>query len=364
MRNFNIAAQAPDWMTLIRRARPLLVLLSLSLACQAQAQSRGVDLQESAPERYTVEKGDTLWSIANKFLKEPFRWPEIWRLNQEQIKNPNRIFPGDVLVLDRSKTPPQLSVLDTVKLSPGVKTEALPREAIAAIPAKIIEPFLTQPLVIDAGGLENAPRIVATEENRVHLGAGGVAYVSGIGANSSAEWQIYRPGKALIDPDTKAVLGYEAIFLGIGIVRRDGEPATLAIKSATQEISSGDRLIAMPLPTLNQYVPHAPSTFVRGRIIGMYNGLSTSESGRYSVVSVNKGKRDGMEAGHVLAVMRAGTTVADPKSEKSRDSAPTFKLPDERYGLLFVFRVFDAVSYALVMESTRPVEPADIIQTP
>ena len=143
MRNFNIAAQTPDWITLLRGLRPLLAVLSLSLACQVTAQSADVKLQDSAPERYTVEKGDTLWSIANKFLKEPFRWPEIWRLNQDQVKNPNRIFPGDVLVLDRSKTPPQLTLLDTVKLSPGVRSSTLPREAIAAIPPKIIEPFLT-----------------------------------------------------------------------------------------------------------------------------------------------------------------------------------------------------------------------------
>ena len=364
MRNSNIAAPAPDLMSPLRGLVMAFAVVTMTLACQVRAQSSDVKLQDAAPDRYVVEKGDTLWSISSKFLKEPFRWPEIWRLNQEQIKNPNRIFPGDVLVLDRTKNPPQLTLLDTVKLSPGVRGEALPRVAISAISAKAIEPFLTQPLVIEAAGLENAPRIVATEESRVHLGAGGVAYVSGIGPNSSAEWQIYRPGKALIDPDTNGVLGYEAVFLGVGHVRRTGDPSTVDIKSAVQEISTGDRLVAMALPTLNQYVPRAPAGFIRGRIIGMYNGLSTSESGRDSVVSINKGKRDGLEAGHVLAIMRAGITVADPLSSKSRDTAPAFKLPDERYGLVFVFRVFDAVSYALVMESTRPISPSDIIQTP
>lgn len=363
MRNSNIAFSAHF------ASRFLLVGLvtCMTIGTPALAQNPDIKLQEGAPDRYIVERGDTLWSIAGKFLKEPFRWPEIWRLNQDQLKDPHRIYPGDVIVLNRAgqgQTQPQLSLLNSVRLSPGVRTEPLEQDAIPTIPAKTIEPFLTQPLVIEAAGLEKAPRIVGTEESRVHLGAGGIAYASGVNSKAGSLWQIYRPGKPLVDPETKAILGYEAVFLGTAQVRREGSPATIEITTAVQEISTGDRLIASQSVPLKQYIPRAPTASIRGHIIGMYGGIATGEAGRNSIVAINRGKRSGLEEGHVLAITRAGSMVSDPESTKSRDVAPTFKLPDERYGLLFVFRVFDGVSYGLVMESSRPVAPADIVQTP
>lgn len=359
MYHFSIA---PTMRRLVAGALTALSLVMTGVMAATPAQE--IRLQENAPDRYVVQRGDTLWSIAAKFLKEPHLWPQIWRMNQEQIRNPNRIYPGDVIVLDRSKPAPQLSLVDSVKLSPTVRVESLGREAIPAIPPKAIEPFLTQPLVIEAGGLDKAPRIVGTEENRVHLGSGGIAYVTGIGEQSGSVWQVYRAGKPLIDPDTRATLGYEAIYLGTAKVIRAGDPATIEIISASQEISNGDRLIATRPENLKAYVPRSPATFIRGRIIGLYNGISTSETGRDAIVTINKGKRDGIEDGHVLSIARAGNTIVDPQSTKSRDAAPTFRLPDERYGTLYVFRVFDAVSYALVMDSSRPVAPADIVHTP
>ncbi len=330
---------------------------------QATAQGN-IGLKENAPDRYVVEKGDTLWSIAAKFLKEPWRWPEIWRLNQEQIKNPNRIFPGDVIVLDRSRPTPQLSLGPTVKLSPQVRIEPLADEAIPAIRPRDIEPFLTQPLVIEQDGLEKAPRIVATEENRVHLGPGGLAYVAGVANAKDVNWQIFRPGKPLIDPDTKRTLGYEAIFLGTGRMTRGGDPATLQIVTAKQEIGKGDRLIPSGRAVINQYIPHAPKVFLQAKVISLYNALASSEGGRNSIISINRGGRDGLEHGHVLALYRAGATVVDPASTLSRDSAPTIKLPDERYGLVLIFRTFDSVAYALVMESSRPITSGDLLRTP
>lgn len=349
-----------------RRSQSVLMAVATAffLLTQASAQGSEPKLQENAPDRYIVEKGDTLWSIAGKFLKEPWRWPEIWRMNQEQLKNPNRIYPGNVIVLDRSATPARLVLADTVKLSAQVRTEPLPQDAIPPIPAKQIEPFLSQPLVIEAGGLDNAPRIVATQENRVNLGPGGIAYAVGVGDDPKVVWQVYRAGKSLIDPETKATLGTEAVYLGAARVRRGGDPATLEIVSSIREISRGDRLIAAGPLNINLYVPHPPAKMIRGRIVGMYDGLATSESGPNSVVAISRGRRDGVESGHVLAIMRSGSIVADPEAQVSRDKAPSFALPDERYGLLFVFRVFEAVSYALVMESTRPVAPGDIVQTP
>lgn len=338
------------------------MLLSLCLTA-GQAVAQGFSLRADAPDSYVVQKGDTLWGIAAKFLMEPWRWVDLWRLNQEQIKNPNRIYPGNVIVLDR-RGGGSLALGVTIKLSPEVRAEPIELEAIPAIAPHIIEPFLIQPLVVDVDGLNNAPRIVATEESRVNLGPGGLAYISGIGASKEINWQIYRPGKPLIDPDTKLTLGYEAIFLGTGRLTRAGNPATLQIVTARQEIGQGDRLIATGRPVINQYLPHSPKIYLEAKAISIYGGLATSEGGRDSILVINKGSRDGLENGHVLALYRAGSKAVDPSSELSRDNAPTIQLPDERYGLVLVFRSFATVSYALIMESSRPVTPGDFLRTP
>jgi len=365
--------------------KSITALLALALACAgllALAQGE-LQVKDTAPDRYVVQKGDTLWSIATKFLSDQWRWPEIWRMNQEQIRNPHNIFPGDVLVLDRSVSPPQLRIAEAgaatgagagggggvggaeaVKLLPRVYTQSLTSEAIPAISPKSIEPFLTQPLIIEEGGLARAPRIIATEENRVNLGAGNVAYVSGFGSTDASVWQIYRAGQPLVDPDNQRTLGFEAVFLGTAQVTRSGDPATVQIVNSKKEISAGDRLIPAPPPTIPQYVPHAPSSAVSGRIMGLYDALTTSVGGRDSIISINRGRRHGLEVGHVLAVYRNVVVYDQGNYLKSRERSPVIQLPPERYGLAFVFRTFDSVSYALVMESSRPVQAGDIVQNP
>ncbi len=358
--------------------KSITALLALALASAGLLALAQGDLQvkETAPDRYVVQKGDTLWSIATKFLSDQWRWPEIWRMNQEQIRNPHNISPGDVLVLDRSVSPPQLRISDAGdggpeaagvgggKLRPRIYAQPLTADAIPAISPKVIEPFLTQPLIIEEGGLDKAPRIIATEENRVNVGAGNVVYVSGFGGTDARVWHVYRAGRPLVDPDNQRTLGFEAVFLGTARVTRDGEPATVQIVNSKKEISAGDRLIPAPPATIPQYVPHAPSSPVSGRIIGLYDALATSMGGRDSIISINRGRRDGLEVGHVLAVYR-NVVIYDQKDYlKSRDRSPTIQLPPERYGLVFIFRTFDSVSYALVMESTRPVQGGDIVQNP
>ncbi len=357
--------------------KSITALLALALAGAGLLVLAQGDLQvkDTAPDRYVVQRGDTLWSIATKFLNDQWRWPEIWRMNEEQIRNPHNISPGDVLVLDRSVSPPQLRLSDAggravggaeqgVKLLPRIYTQPLTSEAIPAISPRAIEPFLTQPLIIEEGGLARAPRIIATEENRVNVGAGNVAYVSGFGDTDEPVWQIYRAGGPLVDPDNQRTLGFEAVFLGTARVTRSGEPATVHIVNSKKEISAGDRLIPAPPPTIPQYVPHAPSSVVSGRIIGLYDALATSVGGRDSIISINRGRRDGLELGHVLAVYR-NVVIYDQKDYlKSRDRSPAIQLPPERYGLAFIFRTFDSVSYALVMESSRPVQGGDIVQNP
>lgn len=319
---------------------------------------RPIELAADAPERHVVVPGDTLWGIAAKFLKDPFRWPEVWRMNAAQVKNPHRIYPGQVVILDTSSGQPQLK-LGFIKLSPQVRSEPISRE-IPAISPQAIEPFLSQPLVIDAAGFDSAPRIVATQESRVMTGSGDRIYVSDADPKVR-QWQIYRPGRVLRDPDSSEVLGVEAVFLGSA--RSLGDAAegvtTMELTNANQEIGRGDRLVPANRPEVMSYMPHVPTEPITGRILNLYGGVG--EGGRYSIVSLTRGQRDGLETGHVLSIERAGAAV----SNRFDDEQPQIhQLPDERYGLLFVFRVFDRVSYALVMDASRAVVPGDKVRTP
>lgn len=367
----------------------IVAMLGAALAAApVMAQPRAESgVQDNAPDRHVVVKGDTLWSIAAKFLKDPWRWPEMWRMNRDEIKNPHLIYPGDVIVLDRSGPSPlfRIEMGGTVKLSPRVRVEDTSRYAIPSIPPKVIEPFLTRPLVIEPDGLENAPRIIAAQADRVYLGAGDVAYASGIkDAKLDSLWQIYRPGKPLVDPVSRETLGYEAVSLGDSKVIRAGDPATILIVGAQQEIGKGDRLVAAPPLTLKSYAPHAPGSGIQGRIIATSGGLG--ETGPQYVITLNKGVKDGLEPGHVLALLRLGRTVEEKSTRQSAESkakdlpwyqrtvrkafnlaspeVDRIKLPDERYGLVFVFRTFDRVSYALVMSASRTVLIDDVVTTP
>lgn len=345
----------------------LVFVLCSGLGSGALAQVGPTELKADAPDRYTVVPGDTLWSIAERYLTAPQRWPQLWDMNKETLKNPHRIYPGNVLVLDRSKGQLSLSA-DTVKLSPKVRAEGSGMKEIPSIPPSLIEPFLTRPLVIEPEGLDNAPSIIATEENRVILGAGNTAYARGLGDTKEETWHIYRRGKALVDPDTNSNVGYEATYLGTARIRKPGEPATIEILAAGQEITKGDKLVAAGRPQVPNYAPHAPAGKISGRVMSIYGGVGTvGEGSRNSVVTLNRGKADGLEVGHVLALLRLGATV-DAKGTMYRSASPSpegaIKVPDERYGLVFVFRVFDRVSYALVMNVSRPVKPLDVVQTP
>src|SRR5258706_5570645 len=292
-------------------------------------------------------------------------------MNGDDIKNPHRIYPGNVIVLDRARGQLALSS-DTVKLTPRVRAESTARTAIPSIPPSVIEPFLVRPLVIEADGLDKAPTIVAAEESRVIMEAGNRAFVRGMGDSKETDWFVYRRGPALIDPDTNTMLGYEAIYLGTARVTRAGEPAVILLTSVTQEVGIGDKLVPAGKPEVPSYAPHAPNSPIQGRIMSLYGGgTQLGEAGNYTVISINRGRAQGLEVGHVLALYRPGAVVAEgvyrpgvavggaPGSRK-----PSLTLPDDRYGLAFVFRVFDRVSYALVMYITKPVNTRDLVQNP
>ncbi|MBK6632253.1 MAG: LysM peptidoglycan-binding domain-containing protein [Betaproteobacteria bacterium] len=340
------------------------LLLSFSTACAlAQDTKPPLQLSDTAPDRHIVVPGDTLWGISGKFLKEPYRWPELWRMNKEQVKNPHRIYPGQVLVLDRSGADPQLR-LETVKVDPKVYSAPISL-AIPSIPPSHIEPFLAKPMVLEEDGLKDAPRIVATQEDRVYLGPGGRIYASGLKDNAKL-WQVFRQTKPVIDPETNQPIGYEAFYLGTATLVAEGDPASLDITTAVQEIGVHDRLVPTTRADIISYAPHVPSNKIQGQIAAIYGGVR--ETGRHSIVTLNRGSRDGVEVGHVLALYRNSgeSIVREGEFGQNRESGEiiTVKKPPERYGLVFVFRVFNRISYALVMDVSRPVVVTDFVRTP
>ena len=357
-----------------------------------QVAQSGVALSElspNAPQSYTVKSGDTLWDISGLFLKNAWRWPELWGMNLSDIKNPHLIYPGQTLFLDTSNGRARLSMrptsqdLPTVRVSPRTRVENLAANALPTLKSQLIEPFLTEPLIVDEQGLNAAPRIVAARDNRVLLTRGDRAYARG---NAESELQdnptkkqlafrVFRSATPLKDPVSGEVLGYEAQYVGKALLARsegkqdsvdaDGKgqteivPATIDIIDAKEEMRVGDRLLPEPPPQLQSYVPHAPVGAIDARVVSIY-GSAVVNAAQNQVVSLNKGSRDGIELGHVLAIMTDGARLVD----KTDANQPMIKLPDERNGLLMVFRTFEKVSYGLVLDITNGVKVGDRLVNP
>ncbi len=311
-------------------------------------------LQDHAPSRYTVVKGDTLWAISGKFLKDPWKWPQIWGMNKAEIKNPHWIYPGDIVVLDTSGPTPRLTLLRgdhlrTVVLSPKIRSTAIDESGIPPIPTASINAFLDQPFVMDKDALDQAPRILGFEDDHLFIGAGENAYATNDGSQTR-NWKILRPGAPLIDPDTNEVLGYRVQYLGEARSVTPGNPQTVLITSSTQEIGRGDRLKPAHDSYSFRYVPHAPEQMINGVIIATYGGIS--EAGQFDTVILNKGARNGLDAGTVLAIY------------KNKGSADGIMLPDSRIGLIMVYRVFDKVAYAIIMQTSHSVNLLDYVRNP
>lgn len=331
----------------------LLISISSTLVLAQGAQAP--QLADDAPDRHVVTAGDTLWGIAAKFLKDPYRWGELWKLNADEIKNPQRIYPGQVIVLDKSGNQPRLKLV-TVNEQRREYVEAV-KKGIPTIPAQDIEPFLSEPRVLDVNGLDGAPRVVALQGDRVIAGAGDTIYTTEV-TEQQKNWQLFRPGKPLLDPDTKEVLGHEAVFLGTARQTRSGVPASFLVGTSKLEIVRDDRLLPAPRRDVPSYVPRAPTKQIHAKVINIYSGVNFG--GAQSVITINRGKADGLEPGHVLAADLAGPEVTNRyQGEKS-----VYQIPDARNGLLYVFRVFDRVSYALVMNATHPMVVGDTVRTP
>jgi hypothetical protein len=347
-----------------------------------------VQVKPDHPERYTVKKGDTLWDISGRFLNSPWHWPKVWKIN-DQIKNPHLIYPGDVIVFRYVDGKPELTVLRNEKaplsdaapeaapgapadvpqtpavtstgsgrdgkLRPSVRVEPL-GGAIPTIPPDAITPFLAYPLAVSEKELEQAGYITVGLDERIALGDHSEFYARGVKGDDEY-YQIFRPGAAIRHPETKEILAYEAIHLGDAKKLESGNPAKFIVTSVKQEIQPTDRLLAAPTrAALPYYYPSAPTSQVRGFIVSALNAVS--EIGTYGVVATTLGKRDGIEEGHVLRIMRHAGTHRDPVTRKE------YALPDEESGLLMIFRVYDKMSYGLILRSTRPVHIQDALITP
>jgi hypothetical protein len=344
-----------------------------------QVAAKGVplsELAENAPDTYTVKRGDTLWHISGMFLKSPWRWPELWGMNLDQIHNPHLIYPGQLLVLEKIDGMARLKIGntlggagDTVKLSPSIRSESSESAAISSIPMNLIGPFLTDAMIFDENELAKAPRIVAGEEGHLMLGRGNSAYVLGDLGNTR-NWQIFREPKPLVDPDTRQILGYEARFVGTAERKQDGEarpgvqtgglsvPSTFIITGNREDAQIGDRLAPAAVRDFAPFVPHSPANPVNGKIVSLYGDALSAGSNH--IVSLNRGARDGLERGTVLALWHEGAVTHD----KSVQKGALIKLPDERIGSVFVFRVFDRMAYGLVMDTTQPTVPGDRVTQP
>ncbi len=343
-------------------------ILFFLLATTQLAFAQEIALQPNHPERYVVQKGDTLWDISGKFLQHPWYWPEIWQDNP-QIKNPHLIYPGDVLALVYVDGKPYVTLDSrgkrTLKLSPETRVEELD-QAIPTIPLDIIHPFLTGNRVLSKDVLRTAPYIVGIADNHMSAGADNSIFVKGIDNDSKHEqYAVYKPGTIYKNPARpREVLGYEAVYLGEGIVEQYGHPSTIYLQKSRAEILLGNQLL--PVDTEETFDAHLipkPSTAARpGSIISvMTNALDTGVNmvGAMDVVVIDMGMDDGVETGDVFNIYQRGRIVADPHQRNNK-----IKLPDIKAGNLLVFRPFARVSYALVMDAQNHLNIGDVVRSP
>ncbi len=370
--------------------RPLRVAMATTAQTTATTNSSAV-LRDGAPQQYVVQRGDTLWDIATRLLNDPWRWRELWEANT-YIRNPDLIYPGDIITItdqdgrtriqvrrgdvdqtvatagltraERDESAASVGVSSgTVKLSPRIRTEPLP-ETRKHIPVQTIRQFLVRPRLIEPSEFRAAPYIVDSQDERLVYGTGDQVYVRGMtdapGFADLARFEIYREGDELIDPESGERLGQQAIFIGEAKLVRRGTPTTVLLTDTVREVLRGDRLLPgqgeQPIYT---FTPTAPPPGSAGLVIDLFDAIS--QIGKYEVAVLNRGNRDGIDAGTVFAVYRSGRIVRDRIGQRGEAK---LALPDERTGLMMVFRSFDKLSYALVMESQRPIHVGDAVKAP
>lgn len=330
------------------------------------------------PDTYIVQKGDTLWDISSVFLRDPWHWPEIWFKNP-QVENPHLIYPGDILAIIYVDGQRQVQLvrrgvdgevlstggigatgLTVVKLSPRVRSQSIDA-SIPSIPIESIRHLLARPQVIDQEELNRAAYIISSVDEHLVNSINDKLYVRKLDTSSGiGRYQIFRPDKAIFDPTTEELLGYQALYVGESKLLLRGDPATVRVSSSIREILRNDRVL--PIDNTNferDFFPKPPITYVRGEVVSLLDAIS--QVGQYQTVAINLGARDGVETGNLLSVKRIGVVIPDPNEE---DSSFRIKLPDERIGLAMVIRSFEKMSYALIMEADRPISVLDAVESP
>ena len=357
----------PDLMGLTMR-KTIISLLFAASAFAGLAHADTLAVRDNAPDRYVVVKGDTLWAISGHFLKQPWRWPEIWNMNKDEIKNPHWIYPGDVVILDRSGGQVRLRLLKDsaggsrgeVKLSPSGRVDDLGGGAVPSIPLIAIRPFLNKPLVVEEKELLNAPRIAAGPDERLGFSIGDRVYAVNLQGKPGDVWQAYRAATPLFDPEDpkhERVIGHQVDYLGDVRLDKEGDVATMRVTASKEEIMVGARLVKAPEEPYMNYMPHAPSQPIKGKVVTAYGEVA--DAGPMTTLVINRGSADGLDVGSVLLTWKAGRPIA-----KESKSEPNRFTPPEQSGNLFIYRVFPNFSYGLLMDSTLPVNIADEVTSP
>ncbi len=319
--------------------------------------SEPVPLAPGAPDEYVVQVGDTLWDIASTFLKDPWFWPEIWYINPK-IANPHLIYPGDVLGMVTIDGEPRITNIraSTYRMSPQARVTPLD-EAVTSIPFEAISAFLSDGLVLERRQAERLPYLVGTRGDHMIAAAGNEVYVRGLNDDvAGTRYSIIEIGDKLVDPDNNRTIGYKAIQIGEGTMRRRGDPATVALTQTIREAKHGDRFISTEQDVPLNFYPKAPAREIDGRIISVVDGVT--QIGQYQVVVINRGASDGLAVGDVLSVYQAGERVRDYVSGGS------VRLPDEEAGTVMMFKIYDDIAFGLVMEATQALHTLDFVRNP
>ncbi|MDX1500484.1 MAG: LysM domain-containing protein [Woeseiaceae bacterium] len=324
-----------------------------SLNAFSQSSSR---LAADAPDRYVVQKGDTLWDIAGQFLRDPWYWPEIWYLNPA-IENPHLIYPGDVLAMVTIDGAPRVTTVQgsTYRLSPQARVTPL-TEAITSVPYEAVAAFLSSGVVLEKNEIDDLPYLVATRGDHLIAAAGNDVYVRRTSGQPGTRFNVVNVGEPLIDPDNNRLVGYQGNLVGEGTLRRGGDPATMALVKSTQEAKQGDLLVPVSVEVPLNFFPRAPEGTINGQIISVVGGVT--QIGQYQVVVMNRGENDGLAVGDVLTVFQKGEKVPD------RVRGGSVQLPDEPAGTVMVFKVYDEIGYGLVMEATQALHIHDYVRNP
>ncbi len=357
------------------KLKSIAIVFALTILNSAFAgQDETIVLSPDHPDQYVVKKGDTLWDIAQTFLRDPWRWKNIWQGNQ-QINNPDLIYPGNVIYLSEKDGQPVLSMRKTsqegislsavgpegslVRVTPTIRQGDL-SAPIPTIPMSVIRPFLSKPRVVSANTLDDAPYVVSFQDGHLLGGSNSIVYVRDLQNAKNFDFDIVRKGKPYRKLNSQKILGYEALYVGKAQLQSTGDPATLKLLTTERDARVGDRLIASGSEKgVFGIQPHVPETDIRGSIIQVVDGVT--QIGQHNIVVIDLGDKDGIEAGHVLSIFQSSDIIRD---RVNTEAGELVKLPEEKAGLLMVFRTFDHVSFGLVMDATRALHIHDSVRTP